>query len=165
DLPPLLAAAGIPAAVSPVAYGEIRGDQAPAAPDAFPALRAALARNRLQQALDAPGADRRELARLLTDAEERMPAGAKLAGAGLLNFRGFLAADWRAHDWWWGRLDAAAGVAGFLRGLPAAAPASPPTSPTTPTIPTTSTTLPAAPGGSPAGSSPTVDPVVAGLQD
>ncbi|MEX5305860.1 patatin-like phospholipase family protein [Kocuria sp. CPCC 205258] len=165
DLPPLLAAAGIPAAVSPVAYGEIRGDQAPAAPDAFPALRAALARNRLQQALDAPGADRRELARLLTDAEERMPAGAKLAGAGLLNFRGFLAADWRAHDWWWGRLDAAAGVAGFLRGLPAAAPASPPTSPTTPTIPPTSTTLPGAPGGSPAGSSPTVDPVVAGLQD
>ena len=32
-----------------------------------PTLRAALARNRLQQALDTPGADRRELARLLTD--------------------------------------------------------------------------------------------------
>ena len=149
DLPPLLAAAGIPAAVSPVAYGEIRGDQAPAAPDAFPTLRAALVRDRLQQALDTPGADRRELARLLTDAEERMPAGAKLAGAGLLNFRGFLAADWRAHDWWWGRLDAAAGVAGFLRGLPAAAPASPPTPSTPPTAPHPPTTSPAAPTSSP----------------
>ncbi|KUG56369.1 hypothetical protein AVL61_14775 [Kocuria rosea subsp. polaris] len=126
DLPPLLAAAGIPAAVSPVAYGEIRGDQAPAEPAAHAALRDSLVLDRLQQALDARGAGPRELARLLTADDGRMPAGAKLAGAGLLNFRGFLAGDWRANDWWWGRLDAAAGVAGFLRGLPApgAAPAS-----------------------------------------
>ncbi|MFF0988521.1 DUF3376 domain-containing protein [Kocuria nitroreducens] len=149
DLPPLLAAAGIPAAVSRVAYGEIRGDQAPAAPDSFPALRASLARDRLQRALDAPGAGTKELARLLSDGDGRMPAGAKLAGAGLLNFRGFLAGDWRANDWWWGRLDAAAGVAGFLRGLPAPPPA----------------TSPGAPGARPAGSTGTADPVVAGLQD
>src|SRR5690606_17471148 len=90
DLPPLLAAAGIPGAVSRVAYGEIRGDQAPAAPEAFPALRASLARDRLQQALDAAGTGAPELGRPRTDDGERVPAGAKLAGAGLLNFRGFL---------------------------------------------------------------------------
>ncbi|MEX5294781.1 DUF3376 domain-containing protein [Kocuria sp. CPCC 205268] len=146
DLPPLLAAAGIPSAVSPVAYGEIRGDQPPAGPEAFPALRDALVRDRLQQALDAQGAGGRELALLLGGGEHRVPAGAKLAGAGLLNFRGFLAAPWRAHDWWWGRLDAAAGVAGFLRGLPApgAAPA---------------------PGASGTGSAGAGDPAVAALQD
>jgi patatin-related protein len=149
DLPPLLAAAGIPAAVSPVAYGEISGDQVPAAADAYPVLRASLSRDRLQQALDAPGAEAAELARLLTDGDGRMPASTKLAGAGLLNFRGFLAGDWRANDWWWGRLDAAAGVAGFLRGLPAPPP----------------TTSPGAPGAPLDGSTTTVDPVVAGLQD
>ncbi|MFI7582476.1 DUF3376 domain-containing protein [Kocuria sp. M1N1S27] len=118
DLPPLLAAAGIPAAVSQVAYGEIRGDQEPAAPDAYPALQESRARDRLQRALDAQGSGTGDVARLLAGEAGRVPAGTKLAGAGLLNFRGFLAADWRANDWWWGRLDAAAGVAVFLRGLP-----------------------------------------------
>ncbi|WP_368825489.1 DUF3376 domain-containing protein [Kocuria cellulosilytica] len=152
DLPPLLAAAGIPAAVSPVAYGEIRGDQAPAEPAAHAALRDSLVRDRLQQALDARGAGPRELARLLTADDDRIPAGAKLAGAGLLNFRGFLAGDWRANDWWWGRLDAAAGVAEFLRGLPApgAAPA---------------TGAAAGAAGGPRGTSSTTDaPAVARLQ-
>ncbi|MEX5254972.1 DUF3376 domain-containing protein [Kocuria arenosa] len=149
DLPPLLAAAGIPAAVSRVSYGEIRGDQAPAAAGTFPALRTSLTRHRLQEALDAPGAGAAELARLLTDGEGRVPASAKLAGAGLLNFRGFLAGDWRANDWWWGRLDAAAGVAGFLRELPA-----PPSTPS-----------PGAAAAPAAGSATTVDPVVAGLQE
>ncbi len=149
DLPPLLAAAGIPAALSRVSYGEIRGDQAPAAAGTFPALRTSLTRHRLQEALDAPGAGTPELARLLTDGEGRMPASAKLAGAGLLNFRGFLAGDWRANDWWWGRLDAAAGVAGFLRELPA-----PPPTPSA-----------GAAGAPSAGSTAAVDPVVAGLQE
>ncbi|GAA1758565.1 DUF3376 domain-containing protein [Kocuria aegyptia] len=152
DLPPLLAAAGMPTAVSRVAYGEIRGDQAPAAPAAFPALRASLARDRLQQALDAPDAGIKELARLLGG--DRVPASAKLAGAGLLNFRGFLAGDWRANDWWWGRLDAAAGVAGFLRALPA------------PPAAASSGPAGAAPAGAaPAGSTTTDDPAVAALQD
>nr|WP_240898884.1 DUF3376 domain-containing protein [Kocuria sediminis] len=122
DLPPLFAAAGIPTPVSGISYGEIRGDGAPARPAALGPLPRAWARQRLQRALDAaerPGASDDELRRLLAPDAERLPAQDKLAGAGLFNFRGFLAADWRANDWWWGRLDAAAGAAAFLRGLPA----------------------------------------------
>ncbi|WP_298591097.1 DUF3376 domain-containing protein, partial [uncultured Kocuria sp.] len=167
DLPPLLAAAGIPAVVSPVAYGEIRGDQAPAAADAFPALRESLVRDRVQEALDAQGMGAPELARVLRDGEGRVPAGAKLAGAGLLNFRGFLAGDWRANDWWWGRLDAAAGVAGFLRGLPAppTAPSSPASSAAPASPAPTAAPAPGAPGAGGAGSTTTEDPAVAALQD
>ncbi|MGQ1836987.1 DUF3376 domain-containing protein [Kocuria turfanensis] len=122
DLPPLFAAAGIPTPVSGISYGEIRGDGAPARPAALGPLPRAWARQRLQRALDAsgrPGVTDDELRRLLAPDAGRLPARDKLAGAGLFNFRGFLAADWRANDWWWGRLDAAAGAAAFLRALPA----------------------------------------------
>ncbi|WP_277550389.1 DUF3376 domain-containing protein [Kocuria oceani] len=122
DLPPLFAAAGIPTPVSGISYGEIRGDGAPARPEDLGPLPPAWARRRLQRALDAaglPGAGDDELRGILAPDAERLPARDKLAGAGLFNFRGFLAADWRANDWWWGRLDAAAGAASFLRGLPA----------------------------------------------
>ncbi|MEX5301480.1 DUF3376 domain-containing protein [Kocuria sabuli] len=132
DLPPLLAAAGIPTAVSGITYGEIRGDRAPARPVDLGTLPRSWAEQRLQRALDATEAPRVTDARLreiLAPDTGRLPAQDKLAGAGLLNFRGFLAAEWRANDWWWGRLDAAAGAAAFLRGLPArpdrAAPAGP----------------------------------------
>ncbi|MEX5268864.1 DUF3376 domain-containing protein [Kocuria sabuli] len=132
DLPPLLAAAGIPTAVSGITYGEIRGDRAPARSVDLGTLPRSWAEHRLQRALDATEAPRVTDARLreiLAPGSGRLPAQDKLAGAGLLNFRGFLAAAWRTNDWWWGRLDAAAGAAAFLRGLPArsdrAAPAGP----------------------------------------
>ena len=41
----------------------------------------------------------------------------KLAGYGFGNFLGFLAREWRVNDWWWGRLDAAAGIARFFTSL------------------------------------------------
>jgi hypothetical protein len=41
----------------------------------------------------------------------------KLAGYGFGNFLGFLAREWRVNDWWWGRLDAAAGIARFFSSL------------------------------------------------
>lgn len=44
-----------------------------------------------------------------------LPAGAKLGGSQLANFSGFLSTEWRTNDWWWGRIDAAAGVARMLR--------------------------------------------------
>ncbi|MFI7482753.1 DUF3376 domain-containing protein [Kocuria sp. M1R5S2] len=118
DLPPFLSAAGIPASVSRVGYGEIRGDRPPARPEEFPVLQDALARDRLQSALEAEGGTARELARLLGPGDGRMPARAKLASAGLLNFRGFLSTEWRQNDWWWGRMDAAAGAVEVLRELP-----------------------------------------------
>ncbi|MHC5560312.1 DUF3376 domain-containing protein [Kocuria sp. U4B] len=122
DLPPALAAAGIPGTVSGIAYGEIRGDQLPSRPADVPRLRRGWADQRIQRALDAAGAagaTDAQLREVLAADPGRLPAGSKLAGTGLANFRGFLATAWRTNDWWWGRLDAAAGVAGFLRGLPA----------------------------------------------
>ena len=41
----------------------------------------------------------------------------KLAGYGFGNFLGFLSREWRINDWWWGRLDAAAGLARFFETL------------------------------------------------
>ncbi|MGX5358326.1 DUF3376 domain-containing protein [Kocuria sp. KH4] len=150
DLPPLLAAAGIPTPVSGIRYGEIRGDGAPARPRTLGPLPHAWARQRLQRALDAsgrPGATDDDLRRLLAPDARRLPARDKLAGAGLFNFRGFLAADWRANDWWWGRLDAAAGAADFLRTLPARP--GPTTGPRATTDPRAGTAVPAAPEPAP----------------
>ncbi|GGG56702.1 hypothetical protein GCM10011374_19450 [Kocuria dechangensis] len=122
DLPPAVAAAGIPVPLSRVVYGEIRGDQAPV-PSVVPErLRRGWADDRMQRALDAAGSTAtpdEDLRQLLAPGPARFPADSKLAGTGLLNFRGFLATEWRTADWWWGRLDAAAGVAAFLQDLPA----------------------------------------------
>jgi patatin-related protein len=38
----------------------------------------------------------------------------KLAGTNLWNFGAFFSARWRANDWWWGRLDGAAGLVRIL---------------------------------------------------
>jgi len=43
---------------------------------------------------------------------------AKLAGSSLWNFGAFLSEDWRRNDWWWGRLDAAAGIVRILDRIP-----------------------------------------------
>lgn len=50
------------------------------------------------------------------DQGERRPlaASSKLAGTSIANFSGFLDWRWRANDWRWGRLDAAAGIVGIL---------------------------------------------------
>ncbi|WP_370460216.1 DUF3376 domain-containing protein [Pseudactinotalea sp. HY158] len=47
-------------------------------------------------------------------------AGAKLSGSQLGNFGGFLAQDWRGHDWRWGRVDAGAGLVRTLTAMDAA---------------------------------------------
>ncbi|WP_194165044.1 DUF3376 domain-containing protein [Pseudactinotalea sp. HY160] len=44
-------------------------------------------------------------------------AGAKLSGSQLGNFGGFLAQDWRGHDWRWGRVDAGAGLVRTLTAM------------------------------------------------
>jgi patatin-related protein len=67
-------------------------------------------------------------------APEHLPAtldpGAKLAGSTLGNFGAFFSKKWRMNDWWWGRLDAAAGIVDTLELLPPIVPA--PTSPAAP---------------------------------
>lgn len=52
---------------------------------------------------------------LVPDRDLVLTPGGKLAGYGSGNFFGFLSAEWRVGDWWWGRLDAAAGIVRFLR--------------------------------------------------
>lgn len=43
-----------------------------------------------------------------------LPASSRLAGTQLYNFGGFLSAQWREADWWWGRIDTAANMTDFL---------------------------------------------------
>ena len=122
DLAPLVAAKGLPLGMRAMEYADITAGEARAA-DAFPTLREAQMLSGYRSLLRMRTPDLRELA-----AEAAAPGGtidrmmpldrlqprAKLAGVGLANFAGFLSREWRTNDWWWGRLDAARGMAGFL---------------------------------------------------
>ncbi|MEO7722484.1 MAG: DUF3376 domain-containing protein [Pseudolysinimonas sp.] len=55
---------------------------------------------------------------------QRLDPGAKLAGSTLGNFGAFFSRAWRNNDWWWGRLDASAGIVDTLALLPASSPVS-----------------------------------------
>ncbi|GGI48098.1 putative acylesterase/phospholipase RssA [Agromyces flavus] len=119
DLPPLYHSAGIPAALSHVRYWAIGVDEAPADPGGFRSL----ARDRwygiLGRVLRTPGITPARAAAEVRRASEHVALDrqSKLAGYGFGNFLGFLARAWRVNDWWWGRLDAAAGIARFFTAL------------------------------------------------
>lgn len=49
--------------------------------------------------------------------ETALRSNAKLAGLRTANLAGFLSGSWRTNDWWWGRLDAAAGMVEFLESM------------------------------------------------
>ncbi|MGR0221034.1 DUF3376 domain-containing protein [Agromyces sp. ZXT2-6] len=118
-LPPLYHAAGIPAALSHVRYWAIGVDEAPAAPADFTALEADRRYALLGRALRDPARSIAGIASDVRSATEQplIDRQTKLAGYGFGNFYGFLARDWRVNDWWWGRLDAAAGLARFFDSL------------------------------------------------
>ncbi|MFE5671212.1 DUF3376 domain-containing protein [Agromyces sp. NPDC056523] len=119
DLPPLYHSAGIPAALSHVRYWAIGVDEAPADPGGFRSL----ARDRwygiLGRVIRTPGITPEQAAAEVRRASEHVALDrqSKLAGYGFGNFLGFLARAWRVNDWWWGRLDAAAGIARFFTAL------------------------------------------------
>lgn len=119
DLPPLYHAAGIPAALSHVRYWPIGVDEVPDDPGSFRTL----ARDRwyviLGRVLRTPGLTPAQAAAEVRRASEQVALDrqSKLAGYGFGNFLGFLASEWRVNDWWWGRLDAAAGIARFFSSL------------------------------------------------
>lgn len=133
DVVAAIAPSGVPPTVSNIRFWSIGVTQQPASAAGFTALataerRAALGaelRRTEPQRLDAQGRPLRErevstpaqiVQRVLVpDDELVLTPGAKLAGYGSGNFFGFLSADWRIGDWWWGRLDAAAGIVRFLR--------------------------------------------------
>ncbi|WP_186447791.1 DUF3376 domain-containing protein [Arthrobacter sp. AG367] len=48
---------------------------------------------------------------------EQLDADSKLAGSSLFNFAAFFSERWRTNDWWWGRVDASAGIVRMLADL------------------------------------------------
>ncbi|HEU4757562.1 MAG TPA: DUF3376 domain-containing protein, partial [Agromyces sp.] len=119
DLPPLYHSSGIPAALSHVRYWAIGVDEVPDDPASFGTLATERWYSVLGAALRQPGTTPEQVAAAVTAASQRvvLDRQSKLAGYGIGNFLGFLARDWRVNDWWWGRLDAAAGVARFFTAL------------------------------------------------
>lgn len=119
DLPPLYHAAGIPAALSHVRYWAIGVDEEPDEPASFRTLVSERRHGILGRGVRSPARDVDEIAAEVRGAEEHpvIDRQTKLAGYGFGNFYGFLAREWRLNDWWWGRMDAAAGLARFFTSL------------------------------------------------
>jgi hypothetical protein len=119
DLPPLYHSSGIPAALSHVRYWAIGVDEEPDDPASFTTLATDRWHALLQSALRRPATSAADVAELVRTASSRVAIDrqTKLAGYGFGNFLGFLSREWRINDWWWGRLDAAAGLARFFETL------------------------------------------------
>ncbi|MEV1131495.1 DUF3376 domain-containing protein [Agromyces sp. NPDC049794] len=119
DLAPLYHASGIPAALSHVRYWAIGVDEEPDDPASFRTLAADRWYTLLGRAMRRPQATPDDIAATVNAASDRvvLDRQSKLAGYGFGNFLGFLARDWRVNDWWWGRLDATAGIARFFTSL------------------------------------------------
>ncbi|WP_347954565.1 DUF3376 domain-containing protein [Gordonia aichiensis] len=107
DVPTLvrsLAVTGVPGTAAVISFTTVSGDE----PPRLPALTASVSAE----------AARAKLRRILQGAPESAAtpsiASVKLAGASFSNFGGFLDWRWRAGDWRWGRLDAAAGIVRML---------------------------------------------------
>jgi patatin-related protein len=121
DLAPFLAATGIPEPISTLTYWRITGDEAPAKPEEYTTLIDRKVRAATVAALTLPSADldAEVVARLFSD--RQLGSDEKLAGTSLFNFAGFLSKHWRSNDWWWGRLDAAAGMTRLVASYPSRA--------------------------------------------
>jgi patatin-related protein len=116
DLPPVLNAGGIPAALSNLRYWSIGVDEVPDQPASFTTLVLDRRHAVLQRLMRTWTLTEVEVATRLRAAADdvALDRQAKLAGYGFGNFLGFLAREWRVNDWWWGRLDASAGIVRFL---------------------------------------------------
>lgn len=115
DLAPFMAPRGIPELLSSLSFARITSDEPPARVREYTSLLVGRRRRRLDLAmsLDPRDVTDETVARLFSGA--RLDADDKLAGSLLWNFGGFLSRDWRSNDWWWGRMDAAAGLLRTLR--------------------------------------------------
>ncbi len=127
DLPPLFAATGMPPVVTHATYTRIDGHSAAEALASTPGLESVVARlrekdraHRAAAALADPHLTLRRAWEHLHSGDGIVPAPVKLAGTRIANFSGFLSSSWRENDWWWGRLDAAAGLARALYNAPGA---------------------------------------------
>ncbi|MBM7831003.1 patatin-related protein [Agromyces cerinus] len=122
DLPLIFAGSGMPTATSTVRFHRIGSDTQPASVEGFRTLLDAQLLEGYRAALGKPVGElnHETVSRLLDDRELR--SSSKLAGLRIANFAGFLSAAWRRNDWWWGRLDAAAGVIELLESMEPAPP-------------------------------------------
>jgi patatin-related protein len=118
DLAPFLASTGIPEPISSLSYWRITGNEPPSKPEEFTTLIDRKVRVATVAALALPRSDLdgEVVSRLFSDGQ--LASDEKLAGSSLANFAGFLSKHWRSNDWWWGRLDASAGMVRFLEAYP-----------------------------------------------
>jgi len=107
DLAPYCAIRGIPETLPGLRFWSITAAEPPAI--AFEPLRRAQLAVLLEGWLRLPSKNFVEAA-VPTNLPDDLDAAAKLAGSSLAHFGAFFSADWRRNDWWWGRLDAAAGL-------------------------------------------------------
>jgi len=119
DLAPFVAAEGIPDTVQLQQFAQITAAEATPFEASFSPLTAAQRAEIVSRWLALPGDRFRFEATISSLRHLTLDPGAKLAGSALANFGAFFSRVWRVNDWWWGRLDAAAGLVRVVESLPA----------------------------------------------
>ena len=120
QLPLIFGGNGIPQPISSVRFHRIGSDVQPARPAEYRKLLEDQLLRGYRGALTRP-IDELDAVTVHNYLEEScLRSNAKLAGLRTANLAGFLSRHWRVNDWWWGRLDAAAGIVEFFDALPAA---------------------------------------------
>ena len=114
DLAPFVAGLGIPEPLSDLRFRSITSSEEPSETLPLSDLRDSREIARARSALKGPAGPTRW--------NDVLGAETKLGGIALHNFGGFLSREWRRKDWWWGRLDAAAGMLRFLGNLESVSP-------------------------------------------
>lgn len=131
DICAFTAARGVRETLLTLDFWEISANELPAHYGDYASLLRGQLHSGLRSALSLPRSQMQPpvIDALLSQTELR--PSSKLNGSRLLNLSGFLSAEWRLNDWWWGRLDAGAGIARFLDALPVDPPLRPPERPGT----------------------------------
>ncbi|MFE6963541.1 DUF3376 domain-containing protein [Agromyces sp. NPDC057679] len=120
QLPLIFGGNGIPQPISSVRFHRIGSDVQPASATQYRKLMEDQLLRGYRGALSRP-VDELDAVTVHNYLEEGcLRSNAKLAGLRAANLAGFLSSDWRVNDWWWGRLDAAAGIVEFFDAMPAA---------------------------------------------
>ncbi|MEO6116649.1 MAG: DUF3376 domain-containing protein [Pseudolysinimonas sp.] len=118
DLAPFVAADGIPDSVQLKQFAQITAAEKTPFHAAFAPLAAAQRAEIVSGWLALPRGRFQSEAVPSQIHALKLDPGAKLAGSILGNFGAFFSRTWRVNDWWWGRLDASAGVVRVLQSLP-----------------------------------------------
>ena len=117
DTSAFTAARGLREALLTLDFWEVSANELPAHHRDYVRLLRGQLRAGLRSALSLPPSQLKPVVidALLSQSDLRPTS--KLNGSRFANLSGFLSSEWRRNDWWWGRLDAGAGIARFLHGL------------------------------------------------